>query len=105
MPIEAFLTGSQTRRSLHFTAESVDSSLLVLDARSCSVVTSHSALRNEGNSGGTHPMPWVLLMLGTATGARGNPRAPNVLVSHWMIVGSGIDPGGNEYKVKCVAVN
>lgn len=30
--------------------------------------------------------------------------APNVLVSHWMIVGSGIYRGGNEYKVKCVAV-
>lgn len=48
--MKAFLSGSQIARSLNFPAESVVSVSLVLNALSCSVVTSYSALRNEGNS-------------------------------------------------------
>lgn len=56
--MKVFLSGSQIARSLNFPAESVVSVSLVLNALSCSVVTSHSALRKEGKlPGGTDPMP------------------------------------------------
>lgn len=103
------LTGSQTTRSLHLTAESVDSSLLVLNALSCSVVTSHSALRNEGKLQRDPSNALSAAHAGYCHGGPGQTRvfrwAPNVLVSNWMIVGSGIYRGVNEYKVKCIAVN
>lgn len=92
-------------RSLNVPAESVVSGSLLLNALSCSVVASHSALRNEGKSPRWDhrgiPVPPLLPWWPGA-----NPGAPlgctqhelGVLPGEWMLVGIGVTGGGELFK-------